>query len=85
MPSHSENRKKIYILLELSIGVRDKIPASNEGETAKFVRNGWVFKAWAQIQKIEAHKIKADQFLSGLNCIPECQLSRNLLQWFLHW
>lgn len=40
MPSHSENRKKIYILLELSIGVRDKIPASNEGETAKFVRNG---------------------------------------------
>ena len=40
MPSHSENRKKIYILLELSIGVRDKIPASNERETAKFVRNG---------------------------------------------
>lgn len=79
MPSHSENRQKIYTLLELSIGVRDKIPASNERETAKFVRNGRVFKARAQIQKIEAHKIKADQFLSGLKCIPECPLSRNLL------
>lgn len=63
MPSHSENSQQPCTLLKLLIGFKDKTPSV-------IVRNGWVFKAWTQIQKIGAHTIKADQFLSGLNCTP---------------